>query len=42
MKGSAWIAKADGRMVKFAFDDIYTFSNGKIDSTHFEGMITKK
>jgi len=42
MKGSAWIAKADGRMVKFAFDDIYTFSTGKIDSTHFEGLITKK
>jgi len=42
VKGSAWIAKADGRMVKFAFDNIYTFNNGKIESTHFEGTITKK
>lgn len=42
VKGSAWIAKSDGRMVKFSFDNIYTFSNGKIDSTHYEGTITKK
>jgi hypothetical protein len=42
VKGSAWIAKDDGRMVKFSFDNIYTFSNGKVDSTHFEGAITKK
>ncbi len=42
VKGSAWIAKEDGRMVKFSFDNIYTFSDGKIDSTHFEGTVTKK
>lgn len=42
VKGSAWIAKADGRMVKFAFDNIYTFSDGKISGTHFEGAITNK
>ena len=42
VKGSAWIAKADGRMVKFAFDNIYTFSDGKTSDTHFEGAITKK
>ena len=42
VKGSAWIAKDDGRMVKFSFDNIYTFSDGKTDSTHFEGTVTKK
>lgn len=42
VKGSAWIAKNDGRMVKFSFDDIYTFSDGKIESTHYEGLITNK
>jgi hypothetical protein len=41
VKGSAWIAKDDGRMVKFSFDNIYTFSDGKIDSTHYEGAIKK-
>ena len=42
VKGSAWIAKDDGRMVKFSFDNIFTFGDGKIDSTHFEGTITKQ
>ncbi len=42
VKGSAWIAKEDGRMVKFSFDNIYTFSDGKVDSTHYEGSIAKK
>ncbi len=42
VKGSAWIAKQDGRMVKFSFDNIYTFSDGKVDSTHYEGSIAKK
>jgi len=42
VKGSAWIAKDDGRMVKFSFDNIYTFSDGKIESTHYEGTIAKK
>lgn len=42
VKGSAWIAKNDGRMVKFSFDNIYTFSDGKTSDTHFEGAITKK
>jgi hypothetical protein len=41
VKGSAWIAKDDGRMVKFSFDNIYTFSDGKIESTHYEGAIKK-
>jgi len=42
VKGSAWIAKNDGRIVKFSFDNIYTFSDGKTSDTHFEGAITKK
>lgn len=42
MKGSAWIAKDDGRMVKFQYDTIYTFADGKTDTTHFEGVVTKK
>ncbi len=42
VKGSAWIAKDDGRMVKFSFDNVYTFSDGKIESTHYEGTIAKK
>jgi hypothetical protein len=42
VKGSAWISKDGGRMVKFSFDNIYTFSDGKLESTHYEGIITKK
>jgi hypothetical protein len=42
VKGSAWISKDEGRMVKFSFDNIYTFSDGKLESTHYEGNITKR
>ncbi len=42
MKGSAWIAKDDGRMVKFSYDNTFTFSNGEIDTTHYEGVVTRK
>jgi hypothetical protein len=42
VKGSAWIAKADGRMVKFSFDNIYTLSDGTNSDTHFDGAVTKK
>jgi hypothetical protein len=42
VKGSAWISKDEGRMVKFSFDNIYTFSDGKLESTHYEGIITKR
>jgi hypothetical protein len=42
MKGSAWIAKDDGRMVKFSLDNIFTFADGKTSDTHFEGLVTKK
>jgi len=34
--------KNDGRMLKFSFDNVYTFSDGKIESTHNEGIITKE
>jgi hypothetical protein len=42
MKGSAWVAKEDGRMVKFRFDNIFTFTDGRFDGAHFEGSLTKK
>ena len=42
VKGSAWIAKEDGRMVRFRFDNIYTFADGKLDGTHFEGSVSKQ
>jgi hypothetical protein len=42
VKGSAWIAKEDGRIVRFRFDNIYTFADGKMDGTHFEGAVTRK
>lgn len=42
VKGSAWIAKEDGRMVKFAFDNIFTFADGKVEGTHFEGNVNRK
>lgn len=42
VKGSAWIAKEDGRMVKFNFDSIMLFSNGENSTTHYEGVVTKK
>jgi hypothetical protein len=35
VKGSAWIARNDGRLVKFSFENIYTFSDGNVQSTHF-------
>ena len=41
VKGSAWIAKEDGRMVRFRFDNIYTFADGTLDGTHFEGTVTR-
>jgi len=29
-------------MVRFRFDNIYTFADGKLDGTHFEGAVTRK
>ena len=42
VKGTAWVAKEDGRMVKFSFDNIFTFADDKTSSTHFEGAVTRK
>lgn len=42
VQGSGWIAKEDGRMVKFQYDSIMLFSDGENDVTHFEGLVTKK
>ena len=42
MKGSAWIAKENGELVRFAFDTIFLFSNGDNSTTHYEGVVTKK
>src|SRR5205823_653006 len=40
--GSTNFQAADGRMVKFSLDNIYTCTDGKTSGTHFEGTITKK
>jgi len=42
IKGSAWLAKDDGRMVKFQYDYISMFDNGTQNVTHYEGIVTKK
>jgi hypothetical protein len=42
VKGSAWLAKDDGRMVKFQYDYISMFDNGTQNVTHYEGMVTKE
>jgi hypothetical protein len=42
VKGSAWVAKDDGRMVKFQFDNIYSFADGETSTMHFEGAVTKQ
>lgn len=42
VKGSAWIAKQNGEMLKFQFDNIMLFSDGENDTTHYEGLVTPK
>ena len=42
IKGSAWIAKDDGRIVKFQYDNISMFSDGSQNILHREGMVTRK
>jgi len=42
VKGSAWVAKDDGRMVKFQFDSFMLFSDGENYTTHYDGVVTKK
>lgn len=41
IKGSAWIAKDSGEMVKFQYDTIYSFSNGESEVIHYEGAVSK-
>jgi zinc-ribbon domain len=42
VKGSVWLAKDDGRMVKFSYDYITTFTDGSQKSSHHEGLVTGK
>jgi len=42
VKGSAWVCKEDGRMVKFSFDYSMKFSNGETDTTHYEGEVSRR
>jgi zinc-ribbon domain len=42
VKGSAWLAKDDGRMVKFSFDYITMFTDGSQKISHHEGIVTRK
>jgi hypothetical protein len=42
VKGSAWLSKDDDRMVKFEYDAIMLFNDGENDTTHYEGIVTKK
>jgi hypothetical protein len=41
IKGSAWIAKDSGEMVKFEYDTIYGFSNGESETIHYDGAMSK-
>lgn len=42
VKGSAWLAKDDGRMVKFSYDYITIFTDGSQKRTYYEGLVTRK
>lgn len=42
VKGSVWLAKDDGRMVKFSYDYITTYTDGSQKISHHEGLVTKK
>lgn len=42
VKGSAWLAPDDGRMVKFQYDYISMFDDGTQNVTHYEGIVTQK
>lgn len=42
VKGSVWLAKDDGRMVKFVYDYVTTFTDGTQKTSHHEGLVTKK
>jgi zinc-ribbon domain len=42
VKGSVWLAKDDGRMVKFSYDYITIYTDGSQKSSHHEGLVTRK
>jgi zinc-ribbon domain len=42
VKGSVWLAKDDGRMVKFSYDYITTYTDGTQKTSHHEGMVSRK
>jgi zinc-ribbon domain len=42
VKGSVWLAKDDGRMVKFTYDYITTYTDGSQKISHHEGLVTRK
>ncbi len=42
VKGSVWLAKDDGRMVKFTYDYITTYTDGTQKTNHHQGMVSRK
>lgn len=42
VEGSVWLAKDDGRMVKYSYDYVTTFTDGSQKSTHYEGLVSRK
>lgn len=42
VKGSVWLAKDDGRMVKFTYDYITTYTDGTQKNSHHQGMVSRK
>lgn len=42
VKGSVWLAKDDGRMVKFAYDYITTYSDGTQKTSQHQGLVSRK
>ena len=42
VKGSVWLAKDDGRMLKFSYDYITTYTDGSQKISHHEGLVTRK
>jgi zinc-ribbon domain len=42
VKGSVWLAKDDGRMVKFSYDYITTYTDSTQKTSHHEGLVIRK
>ena len=42
VKGSVWLAKDDGRMVKFGYDYITTYTDGTQKTSHHQGLVSRK